>query len=302
MDFNDVNLPRGYEIRKLTFEHLRWVQAIVAHAMSFDSPVWSKVDYMGGATERAYDMFNAIEPSLIQSIHSGMSYGVFWTEHKYTTPPPTWGWQGAIKWDFNDLSADREKLLEQMDFPLVSIALSKDAAEVKPAPRTDVKAWGEIVDGHTDISNGLKAGDNRPKPVWSPISRGEVVRRSGTHTRGDHAGKGLSKALAHYVMNKIREHGNGYRAILIHTGSEAVEKVWLRPPAPFGSEEISTFSTAGYQKQNSQTGALYNPFGSAEVVSRRIWITWPSKDELEEKEAKVLELRRMRAVVIADHE
>ncbi|KAK3299861.1 uncharacterized protein B0H64DRAFT_379303 [Chaetomium fimeti] len=241
-------------------------------------------------------MFDAIEYSSIENIRSGLSYGVFSTENKWANPDE----EGTLKWDFDDRSADREKLLEQMDFPLVSIAMSKDVVKSGCVPRTNVEAWSEIVDGHRDISDGLKAGDKRPESVWAPTNRGNVVRRSGTHTRGDHAGKGLSKALAHYVMHKIREHDNGYRAILIHTGSEAVDKVWLRPPVPFKSEEISTFSTAGYQKRNSHTGALYNPFGSAEVVSRRIWITWPEEEEEEGNEAKVLESRRMRAVVIAD--
>lgn len=296
MDSDVANLPLGYEFRELKPEHITWVQAIVAHTMSFDSPIWSKVDYPDGATQRAYDMYHAMRASSLQSIESSLSYGVFWTEHKCKTPDT----EGSLEWDFNDRSADRAKLLEQMDFPLVSIAMSKDAAETKAVPETGVKLWNEIVDGHTDISNNLKTGDDRPKSIWAPKHKGEVVRRSGTHTRGDHAGKGLSKILAHHVMREIRKHERGYRAILIHTGGEAVDKVWLRPPAPFKSEEISTFSTSGYHKKSGHRGTPYNPFGSALMVSRRIWVTWPLKED-EEEQPKMLHLRRRRAVVIADN-
>ncbi|EAQ93766.1 predicted protein [Chaetomium globosum CBS 148.51] len=294
VDSDVLDLPPGYEIRKLNNEHLSWVQAIVAHTMSFDSAVWSKVDYPGGATQRAYDMYHAIRQSSLQSIQSGLSYGVFCTEYKCRTP----GLEGTLDWDFNDLSADDDDLLEQMDFPLVSIAMSKDAAEDKPVPETGVKPWSEIVPGHAIISNSLKAGDNRPQSVWSPEHMGEVVRRSGTHTRGDHAGKGLSKVLAHHIMREIRDHEQGYKAILIHTGGEAVDKVWLRPPAPFKSEEICPFSTSGYHRKDDHSDTSYNPFGSAKVVSRRIWVTWPLKEDKEE--LPVLNLRRRSAVVIAD--
>ncbi|KAK4040950.1 hypothetical protein C8A01DRAFT_35006 [Parachaetomium inaequale] len=263
-----AQLPDGYEIRQLQREHLPWVQAIVAHTMSFDSPILSKVAYEGGPAQRAYDMHDSIRPSSLQSIESGLSYGVFWKHHKCKTP----GVEGELKWDFNDASASREKLLEQMDFPLVSIAMSKDAAAPKSALPVGIKSWGEIVDGHKDISPGLRAGDGRPMSVWAPEAEGEVVRRSGTHTRGDHAGRGLSKALAHYVMREIAE--RGYRAILIHTAGDAVDRVWLNPPAPFRGEEISSFTTAGFVKEKQETGKMYSPFGDAEVDCKRIWVTW----------------------------
>ena len=44
---------------------------------------------------------------------------------------------------------------------------------------------------------------------------------------------------------------------------------------------------------------LYNLFGDARVTNRRIWVTWPSEEEDEEK-LPVLNLRRRSAVVMAD--
>ncbi|KAL2194767.1 hypothetical protein P885DRAFT_71172 [Corynascus similis CBS 632.67] len=271
-----MQLPEGYEIRRLEREHLPWVQAIVGHTMSFDSPIWSKVFYEAGPTQRAYDMYHAIAASALQSIDFGLSYGVFLTNHSCRIP----GEKGRLEWNFGDATATREQLLGQMDFPLVSIALSKDAAAPKPPTAAGVRSWGDIVDGHNDISAGLKAGDARDQQIWVPEREGEVVRRSGTHTRGDHAGRGLARALAHRVMREVRDdERRKFRAILIHTGAEAVNRLWLHPPAPFHAELVSNFDTACFSKARDETGeVVYNPFGTAKVECKRIWITWPAKE------------------------
>jgi len=263
-----AKLPDGYEIRQITREHLDWVRAIVGHTMSFDSPIWSCVPYNDGDTQRAYDMYKAMEASSGLSIDSGLSYGVFikdWTARDKTTKKG-----GELRWDFGDKSASREVLLEQMDLPLVAIAMSKDAAAAKPIQPEGVTLWGDIVDGHKDISDGLKAagregGDDKLR--W--LLEGRIARRSGTHTRGDHAGKGLSKALAHFVMQELAN--KGYDKILIHTGGGTVHKVWSDPPAPFYAITTGEFDTAKFRKLDGQN-KQYNPFGNAQVVCTRVWI------------------------------
>ncbi|KAK4143932.1 uncharacterized protein C8A04DRAFT_11935 [Dichotomopilus funicola] len=274
MSSTTTALPDGYYIAQLRAEHLPWVQAIVAHTMSFDSPVWSRVDYPdGGPTQRAYDMYHAMETSSLQSIKSELSYGVFWAGHR---PNST----GTLHWDFTNPHATRAQLLEQMDFPLVSIAMSKDVAEsssttVNPLPSsttiTTHKPWAAIVDGHRDISDTLKALDPRRPSLYSPTAKGLVARRSGTHTRGDHANRGLAKALAHFIMHRVLCE-LGYQAILIHAGGEGLNRVWLNPPAGegFRAEEVSKFDTKGYVREADGKRV----FGDAEVVSKRIWVTW----------------------------
>ncbi|KAH6633936.1 hypothetical protein B0J18DRAFT_414782 [Chaetomium sp. MPI-SDFR-AT-0129] len=299
MSSTTTALPDGYYIAQLRAEHLPWVQAIVAHTMSFDSPVWSRVHYPdGGPTQRAYDMYHAMETSSLQSIKSGLSYGVFWAEHRPKSSPATPDQAesantetdnsstGALHWDFTNPHATRGQLLEQMDFPLVSIAMSKDAAEsssttVNPLSSTTTttthKPWAAIVDGHRDISDTLKALDPRRPSLYSPASKGLVARRSGTHTRGDHANRGLAKALAHFIMHKVLRE-LGYQAILIHAGGEGLNRVWLNPPAGegFRAEEVSKFDTKGYVREADGKRV----FGDAEVVSKRIWVTLEGNDKV----------------------
>lgn len=257
---NFTQVRAGYEIRQLKKEHLDWVAAIVGHTMSFDSPIWSKT-YPDGQTERAYKLAAAIKPSSRNCIESGLSYGVFksdWAPRYPDTNP--WG---ELRWDTKDLSATREQLLDQMDFPLVSIAMSKDMAAPNPAVSKDHIPWANELEGHSLIRDTLKQGDTsgREKAVKNNGVEGVSVRRSGTHTRGDYSRKGFSKALAHDVMKRMAE--KGYREILIHTGSPHVNNVWEHPPAPYTCVVASTFNTTTRQDK----------FGSAKVNCLRIWVT-----------------------------
>lgn len=266
-----------YEIRQLQPEHLTWVQAIVAHSMAFDSPIWSLV-HPGRQTQRAYDMFKAIEPSSQHCIHSNLSYGVF--IKNWTPSRPDSGPNGHLHWDFNDLSGTREDLLNQMDFPLVSIAMSQDGAVSKSPPPKGHISWNQVVPHHDSIRLGLKYGDDS----WTTRERkgdtykGRVVKRSGTHTRGDHVGKGLAKTLAHHVMRTLAE--KGFQHILIHTGSDAVNKVWEHPPEPYRAEVVSVYDTAEHP----------DPFGGVAVMCKRIWVTLQSRDVEEEPAASEVRL------------
>lgn len=254
-------LREGYEIRQLTVEHLEWVKAIVGHTMSFDSPIWSK-RYPNDQAGRAYKMAEAIGPSSLSCIESGLSYGVFirgWTPRYPDTKPG-----GELRWNTRDLAASREKLLEQMDFPLVSIAMSKDWASPKSTGSAEAQlSWADVVEGHALLADTLKARDQSGK-VWSPPKDpkylGKVLKRSGTHTRGDHISKGLAKALAHFVMRDAA--AKGFQGILIHTGSVGVHGIWENPPAPFKAHVVSEYNTG-------------NPplaFENASVLCKRIWV------------------------------
>lgn len=260
-----ARLPDGYEIRQLTREHLKWVRAIVGHTMSFDSPLWRDAPYEGGATQRAYDMYHAMKPSSKQCIDSGLSYGVFikdWTKS-----------EAKLRWNVEDPSCTRDDLLKQMDFPLVSVAMSKDLTADKLGPRKKFKSWAEIVPPHGTISRELKRKDesrqNREVKHQTPQA-GDVVRRSGTHTHGDHAGKGLARALAHFVMDRMAE--KGYGKILIHTGDAHVHKVWANPPAPHTAVVGAVFETANHVEAGPETEGKHNPFGRADVTCSRIWV------------------------------
>lgn len=180
-----AQLPKGFYFNSLERHHQRWVQAIIAHTMSFDSPIWGDQPYPGGRTQRCYDMFHAIEASVRQTIESDLGLGVFRAEedvgkdqpatNEEDGKPGSAGTNDRLKWDFNNPDATREELLAQMDFPLVSITLTNDAAFPEPQPGPSaadkppvVKAWADIADGHGDISDALKATDKRDPSVYSP--------------------------------------------------------------------------------------------------------------------------------------
>jgi hypothetical protein len=275
-----AQVPDGYEIRQLQPEHLEWVKAVVGHAMAFDSPIWA-VELPEGQTQRAYELAEANDASARHCIASGLSYGVFIKDWSLKYADSDQG--GELRWNKEDTKASREELLELMDFPLVSVALSQDVAKSKPPPDPSAppsRSFGEILDGHEAIRDNLAAENNAKGIAWKPPKtekgEGKVVKRSGTCTRGDHASKGLAKALAHFVMHKMAE--QGYQAIQIDAGSDAVARVWEHPPWPYRADVVSVFDTSTHPK-----------FKKATVVNKRIWVTLREKTAEEKALAASME-------------
>ena len=63
-----------------------------------------------------------------------MSFGIFDTQYKFKRPESA-STQGKLYWDENDLDSDGAALLQQMDFPLVSVALAYDGSQPLDMPR-----------------------------------------------------------------------------------------------------------------------------------------------------------------------
>ncbi|KAK3900085.1 hypothetical protein C8A05DRAFT_36278 [Staphylotrichum tortipilum] len=269
-------LPDGYEIKQLTIEHLVWVQAIIGHTMSFDSPLWADAPYgegltrEDGQTQRAYDMYAAIAPSAEECIGSGLSYGLFKKEWKPQFEDTHPG--GQLRWDTGDCSATMEQLLKQMDFPLVSIAMTKARREgPKPPPPVGIKkTWPEIVPLFATISGSFKKQEQNNYLAFAHLPAHEkIAQRSGTHTRSDYQGQQLMKALAHHVMKKVA--AKGYHKIVIQSTSDNVTKVWENPPLGYTATVTGEFDTGEYREKDKD-GNEYNPFGTAEVVCKKIWV------------------------------
>jgi hypothetical protein len=257
-------LPKGFEIRQLKIEHLDWAAAILGHTMSFDAPWIAKVQVDENPTKRAYDMYDAIKASWKLGIEAELSYGVFnlsW-ERRYKDTEEG----GQLRWNFKDTSAPRQKLLDQMDFPLVSIAMSKDCAAAKPVleAKEGAISWSMLARGSKTIRDTLKKRDTSGKiepSSGTESEMGRVIKRSGTHTRGDFTRRGLATALAHHIMREFA--AKGYKEILIHAGDPAVIKAWLEPPEPFIAVEGSRFNTSDAQEE----------FGKdVKVENMRIWV------------------------------
>ncbi|CAO2653857.1 Nn.00g105900.m01.CDS01 [Neocucurbitaria sp. VM-36] len=82
-------------------------------------------------SKRVFDMFAAADYLCLHQINSGLSFGVFDTEYEYETEEAK-KVGGKLYWDRNEpsieeeqgLKAEGDRLLAQMDFPLISVALS----------------------------------------------------------------------------------------------------------------------------------------------------------------------------------
>ncbi|RYP26745.1 hypothetical protein DL768_011580 [Monosporascus sp. mg162] len=120
----ESGLPSRYEIRVLSPQHSDWVSTILFHNTAFASLIRTKIcteDLM----RRCYTTFQLSAHMVDQQLASGLSLGVFDKEHEFKRAEsvPT---GGKLYWDFNDESEDERGLAEQMDSPLVSVAMAFD--------------------------------------------------------------------------------------------------------------------------------------------------------------------------------
>ncbi|KAF2276289.1 uncharacterized protein EI97DRAFT_377962 [Westerdykella ornata] len=273
---NPSSLPSRYEIRKLEPHHAPWAGAILVHSNLFHSPVWPHL-YPENLTARLHRSFPAGEYLVTHQIQSGMSFGVFDTQYVYKRPESA-ATGGALYWDASEpsvqesggLEAESRRLLLQMDFPLVSIALSYDAFD--PLDFNKMGALVECLPHFGIIYHVLAQGDRRDPDPSVPSRRGEVLNRNGTATRQDYAGEGIMAALARWLMKEAA--GRGYRGIQIETSSDAVKSVWEKAEEPFKGSVVSRFVTSEYVDEEGK-----RPFGAVRQECAKIWVDLKSEDE-----------------------
>lgn len=261
-----TTLPSRYEIRKLAPEHLPWAAAILCHSNIFHSTIFPHV-YPEGKGARFNKMMRGATYLIDHQISSGLSLGVFDKEYQYkrTDSATT---NGKFYWDADNDGYSGEELLEVMDFPLVSIALSYDGADpLDPARMAPLVAslpiFGTIYD-HLDVL------DPRPLESWKPAKqRGEILMRNATSTRHEYEGKGIMGALARYLMRDAA--ARGYKAINIECLNDAVTYVWSKPPSPFRGEVIASFMSDEYEEE--QDGVKVRPMAPPKQLVTRVWTT-----------------------------
>jgi hypothetical protein len=122
---NPTHLDSRYEIRQLSVAEIPWASAIIIHSNMFHSSVWPVV-YPEDKTKRAHRGMAAVDYLVRRQVESGMSFGVFDTKFEYKRPESAAN-QGKLYWDRNEAASDSAALLQQMGFPLVSIALTMTA-------------------------------------------------------------------------------------------------------------------------------------------------------------------------------
>jgi hypothetical protein len=263
---NPTRINSRYEVRPLTPDHLPWVAAILGHSNMFHSPVWPFA-YPEDRIKRMYKFITNGEYPIMHQINSGMSFGIFDLEYKYKRPESE-ATGGKLYWDTNDLDAAESKLVEQMDFPLCSVALAYDGINELESPK--MMSLIETLPLFPTLYAELNAVDKRDPASWKPKGPKEVLMRNGTSTRADYEGEGLMKKLAQWQMRQAAI--NGFRGIQIECAHDAVNHVWMHAPEPFSSELIGKFDTSTYTQEDEE-GKTTHPFGEGKQIVTQVFVT-----------------------------
>lgn len=245
-------------------EHIDWAAAIVMHSNMFYSPVWPVI-YPEKKTARLMAGQKAADYLIRHQIESGYSLGVFDKEYKFKRPESA-STGGKLYWDLNDETSDQDQLLEQMDFPLVSVALAYDSIN-----HLDMEKLGPLISvlpAFAIIYGALPELDKRDPATWEAKAPGEVIFRNATSTRHEYEGQGIMAALARYMMRWVAE--KGFRGIQIETVADAVNYVWSKPPAPFSGEVVAAFETETFEMEGEE-GKRIRPFVPAKQRVTKVY-------------------------------
>jgi hypothetical protein len=214
----------------------------------------------------------AVDYLVRHQIESGMSFGIFHTQYDYKRPESA-STKGKLYWDPNDVKSDGASLLQQMDFPLVSVALSYDGSN--PLDMQRLKALVEVLPLLGTLYGALESLDRRDPESWKARDPREVLMRNGTSTQPDYQARGLTRKMADWLMREAA--GQGYRGIQIETAHDAVTHTWLHPPKPFQAKLIAKLDMATYE-QEREGGKRVRPFEPSKQVCTKIYVTLKSHD------------------------
>jgi hypothetical protein len=223
-----------------------------------------------GKTVRCYRLFKAADYLVNHQIASGLSLGIFDKEYQFKRPESA-ATGGKLYWDESDESADQDKLAEQMDFPLISVALAYDGfnhldpAQIAPLIET-LPAFGVLY-------QVLAERDPRDAKSWEATATGQVLLRNATATMVGYEGHGFMALLARYMMRKAA--AEGFRGIQIECGHPAVNHVWSNPPEPFKGEIVSKIDLYNYEHKDDK-GEVEYIFRPSKIDATKVYVTLTS--------------------------
>jgi hypothetical protein len=259
-------LPPRYEIRTLGPEHVDWATAIVMHSTAFASPVWSKI-YSDDKTGQCYRLFKHGSYPMRHQIESGLCLGIFDKEYTFKRPAESAPTGGKLYWDLegeDGAGADEQLLLEQMDFPLVSVAMAYDS--FYPMDQTQLAPLMDVMPLLAERNKILNARERLDPATWQANGPRQVLFRNSTATRADHEGKGLMGILARHMMRKTA--AEGFRGILIQCLHDSVCRVWTNPPEPFRAEILARFHCG--EDEDEEVRRKF--FGSVQEITK-VYVT-----------------------------
>lgn len=263
---NPTNLPARYEIRRLTSAHAQWASAIVWHSNVFHSRLFA-ISYPDAQGARFNKLMAEGDYLVNHQIDSGMSFGVFDTEYQFKRSDSA-ATKGKFYWDPNDDNVDSQTLLEQMDFPLVSIALAYDG--INAFDMEKITPLIETLPLFGLIYHILEEKDPRDPASWKPTGPNQVLMRNATSTRLDYEGQKVMSQLARFLMREAKS--RGYRGIQIETLNDRVEYVWANPPKPFVGKVISSEESATYELTDEH-GDRVKPFAPSTQRMAKVFVS-----------------------------
>lgn len=219
---NPTSLTPRFEIRQLTPAHSAWASAIVCHSNILHSPVWS-LAYPTSKTARLHAMHAEASYIVDHQIASGLSFGVFDTTYTFRRPSSA-ATDGALYFDPSLGELSSAELLEQMDFPLVSVAMAYDGFDALDMSR--LLPMIAVLPLFGTVYHKLEELDPRPAHTWKVQNPREVLMRNATSTRADYEGHGLMKGLAHWLMRHAA--AEGFWGAQIECAHDAVDHVYVR--------------------------------------------------------------------------
>lgn len=263
---NPSQLSSRFEIRKLEEKHIPWAGAIVIHSNMFCSPVWPLL-YPEEKEKRALRGLGACDYLMRHQVESGMSYGVFDLEYKYKRPESE-ATEGALYWDENNTNVTQQDLLDQMDFPLCSVAMSYDG--INPL---DMEKMGPLLATlplFGSVYGVFHELDKRPEESYKPTGPKQMLMRNATSSREDYEGHKIMKNLAQFLMRQAKL--EGWKAINIECLHDAVAHVWSHPPEPFKADVVAKFSMATWEDKDEATGKMVKTFSPATQTAWKIQV------------------------------
>lgn len=256
-----------YEIRRLSEKDLQVALAIVVHTNVFRSPIFALAQ-PEGKQQRCYDGLRLGAYLIEHQIASGHSFGVFDTEYQYRTAEAA-AQGGAVLWDPTKLDATAEELDDQIDSPMMSVAVSYDGFNHLDMAR--LAPLLGLLPLYGTIFGRLNLLDPRDEATFTAKQPGEILMRNGTSTRAKAEGNKIMKLMANWLMAYAKE--QGYRAMNIECFNEAVDKVWANPTTSgVRAQRICAFHADEYTEVDAD-GKLVNPFAPATSRLSRVWVT-----------------------------
>lgn len=249
---NPSALKSRYEIRKLEPKHIEWAAAIVSHSNSFHSPVWPVI-YPHKDGKDAIQLAQDMDYLVRHQINNGLSFGVFDIEYSFKHKESRAS-GGKLYWDISEpsvkesqgLDDEAQRLLQQMDFPLVSVALAYDSFKALDMSKMEPLLAALPHFGH--LFHILEENDPRDPESWKAKGPNEVLFRAATSTRRDYEGEGIMGAMARWLMREAD--AKGFRGIQIECVADAVTHVWSTAELPYQGKVVSEFHTDTWKDEH----------------------------------------------------